>query len=177
MAASIHSVLIVVVFAHIALLAHVPRALGHVHISYSRQEIKYFWWSHVTARISLDLPTFLQMPRNMAQRHQTLFPRRTSGHAHQHGKKGSGSRDYPPPCWGKATIVCILVSHPPPACLASLAIITRAVTRRTHASMPLCYAVTNSILSTAICMWHTSFSCLMVCELHGVGSWRQLLVF
>jgi len=28
----------------------------------------------VTARISLDLPTFLQMPWNMAQRHQTLFP-------------------------------------------------------------------------------------------------------
>ena len=38
------------------------------------------------------------IPRCMAQlksqRHQTLFPRRTSGHAHQHGEKGSGSRDY-----------------------------------------------------------------------------------
>jgi len=63
------------------------KSFRHVHISYSRQEIKYFWWSHVTARISLDLPTFLQMPRNMAQRHQTLFPRRTSGHAHQRGKR------------------------------------------------------------------------------------------
>ena len=71
MAASIHSVLIVVVFAHIALLATYQELSTR---TYSLQEIKYFWWSLVTATISLDLPTFLQMPWNMAQRHQTLFP-------------------------------------------------------------------------------------------------------
>ena len=56
-------------------------------------EIKYFWWSHVTATISLDLPTFLQMPWNVAQSHQTLFPARTSGHTPKR-EKGSGLRDY-----------------------------------------------------------------------------------
>ena len=69
MAASIRSVLRVVVFAHMALM-HTYQELSTC--TYSLQEIKYFWWSHVTARISLDLPTFLQMAWNMAQRHQTL---------------------------------------------------------------------------------------------------------
>ena len=50
----------------------------------------------MTAWISLDLPTFLQMPRNMSQRHQTLFPRRTSSHAHQTGKRVWLAR-LPPP--------------------------------------------------------------------------------
>ena len=36
--------------------------------------------THTYPTISLDLPTFLQRPRNMAQRHQTLFPLRASGH-------------------------------------------------------------------------------------------------
>jgi len=31
--------------------------------------------------------------QNMAQRHQTLFPRRTSGHAHQHGGKKGLARE------------------------------------------------------------------------------------
>jgi len=72
MAAEIHSVPIVVVFVYIALLIlHTYQEPSTC--TYSLEQIKYFWWSHVTAWISMDLPTFLQMPWNMAQRHQTLF--------------------------------------------------------------------------------------------------------
>jgi len=75
----------------------------------------------VTARISLDLPTFLQMPWNMAQRQQTLFPAALTATPTNTGN-GSGSRDYAMPqvkqahthtLYMKATLTMPLVTRDP----------------------------------------------------------------